>query len=161
MNNKTSFDLLKDELSHAAILLDILNQEQAALADLRFEKLQEVSEQKERALDGFTALTVQRHQLMTINGFELTLEGVQKWLESLAANAQATMTDLESTWAHLLVTTREAKEQNRINGLLITKHASGVQRTLHAIRGSATDAGTYGPNGHASNYTAPRTLVIG
>ena len=81
---------------------------------------------------------------------------MQAWLADGAERSA------DALWQEVLGLTREAKELNRVNGILINKHMNNNQSALRALRmpvqgGSAL----YGPSGQATSALASRRFVIG
>lgn len=71
--------------------------------------------------------------------------------------------DIAQAWTALLDTTREAKECNRVNGMLINKQLTMTQVALNAMRTptGSSDAGFYGANGQTTAGGPSRSFVVG
>jgi flagella synthesis protein FlgN len=69
--------------------------------------------------------------------------------------------ELRAQWNHLLDMTREAKELNRVNGMLVNKQLAHTQGMLNALRPAAAGAGVYGPAGQAVPTGPSRRFVVG
>jgi flagella synthesis protein FlgN len=82
---------------------------------------------------------------------------MEDWLDSCDDAAARTL------WRALLERTREAKELNRVNGMLINKQMTNTQVVLNAMRTPAggADAAVYGPRGQASTGGPSRRFVVG
>jgi flagella synthesis protein FlgN len=67
-----------------------------------------------------------------------------------------------SLWQALLQHTREAKELNRVNGMLINKQMAHTQDALQAMRpqGAASN-NFYGPSGISTSLPRSRGFIAG
>jgi flagella synthesis protein FlgN len=62
----------------------------------------------------------------------------------------------------LLEIAAQAKELNRVNGLLLGQHMARNQQALNILQGNNQPAGTiYGPNGQPTSAASTRRLVVG
>jgi flagella synthesis protein FlgN len=64
-------------------------------------------------------------------------------------------------WKALLQLTREAKEINRLNGMLLNKHLSYTQGALNALRPVPQAGKLYGPSGQTFGSNSSGRVVIG
>jgi flagella synthesis protein FlgN len=70
--------------------------------------------------------------------------------------------ELRAQWDGLLALTREAKELNRVNGMLVNKQLAHTQGMLNALRPAGSDAAAvYGPGGQAMPSGLSRRFVVG
>jgi flagella synthesis protein FlgN len=69
--------------------------------------------------------------------------------------------ELRSLWNRLLELSREAKELNRVNGMLVNKQLAHTQGMLNALRPAAAGAGVYGPGGQAMPSGPSRRFLVG
>ena len=89
-------------------------------------------------------------------GFSEGEAGMEPWL-AVGGND-----DTRAQWGRLLELTRQAKEINRVNGMLINKQLAHTQGVLNALRGAEGDAGgVYGRNGNALGSGPSRRYVVG
>src|SRR5476649_1901651 len=103
MQSVTPFSSLRDEQERMTSLLALMKQEQLHLVAAEIDAITEITARK-------TVLVGQLSQL-----------------------AQAGNPEAAALWAELLGTTREAKEQNRLNSLLVNKHMLHTQGALNAV----------------------------
>ncbi|MEO7576072.1 MAG: flagellar protein FlgN, partial [Massilia sp.] len=98
-----------------------------------------------------------RHQALGAAGFAAAEDGMAPWLVAQADQV------LDADWQQLLTTTREAKELNRVNGMLIAKQMHHTQTVLQAMRtpASGAEAAVYGPSGQTSSGGPSRRFVVG
>jgi flagella synthesis protein FlgN len=132
-----------------------LKQEQLHLVSADIENLIEVTAKKTAQVGKMAALAGARHHALGVAGFAAQETGMQTWMTANGSSADA------SLWQQVLDLAREAKEINRINGMLINKQAVHTQSALNALRPNAQGSDVYGPNGQASNAPASRRFVIG
>lgn len=138
-------------------VLDLLREEQQHLVSADTDALERITPRKAQLVQEMSALARQRHSALGAAGFPAEESGMQAWL---AASGDQNAT---ATWQDLLTKTREAKELNRVNGLLINKRLAHNATLLNAMRGpsAAPDAGVYGPGGQAAAPIGPRRHILG
>jgi len=155
MQSVTPFSSLRDEQERMTSLLALMKQEQLHLVAAEIDAITEITTRKTVLVGQLSQLAAQRHQALAAAGFAAAEEGMDGWL------AQAGNPEAAALWAELLGTTREAKEQNRLNSLLVNKHMLHTQGALNAIRPPAQSGNFYGPSGQATSNTISRRVVIG
>jgi flagella synthesis protein FlgN len=150
---------LPEELRLMAQLLDMLKQEQQVLVKADTEALSALTPQKSALVAQLGQLALQRQRLLGEAGFNAADEGMQGWLDG-AGNGNG---NGAAQWQQLLGITRQAKELNRVNGMLINKQFSYNQTILNAMRAPAEGSEThfYGPSGQTTVTPQPRRFVIG
>lgn len=139
-------------------LAELLKQEQQFLVNANTEALQQATPAKTALVTRMAAASAQRQQAQAAAGFPATDASMDQWLEQ-AGDAEAT-----ALWQALLDITREAKELNRVNGMLIARHLASNQNLLKAMRQPADgsgDAGVYGPNGQTQLAAQSRRFIVG
>ena len=148
---------LRDELALLDSLVELMKQEQQLLVAADTDALALLTPRKDAAIAQLAALAKQRHQQLGAAGFPAREAGMETWLDNskdAAANAE---------WQQMLARTRDAKELNRVNGMLITKQLTHNQNLINAMRTPAggSEAGVYGPSGQAAPMGPSRRFVIG
>lgn len=148
---------LHDEQQLLGSLLELMQQEQQLLVSADGDGLAAVTPQKSRMISQLALLASQRHRALGSAGFAASEAGMEDWLGSERDPAAQTV------WQQLLDLTRQAKELNRINGLLINKQMSHNQTVLNAMRTPANGAESalYGPGGQTSSGGPSRRYVVG
>ncbi|CUI05029.1 hypothetical protein BN2497_4835 [Janthinobacterium sp. CG23_2] len=138
-------------------VLELMKQEQQLLVSADTAGLAELTPRKAQVVVDITALAQQRYQCLAAAGFAADDSGMQTWIER---NGDA---DALSGWQALLDVTREAKELNRINGMLINKQLSHTQSLINAMRTptSGGEAAVYGPRGQATPTGPSKRYVVG
>ena len=147
---------LQQEQSLMAAALELMQREQHHLVVADIDSLTEVTAQKSVLVNQMALLAQQRNQALGLAGFAAQEAGMDAWLEASHDAGAAVL------WQQLLSVTREAKELNRVNGMLITKHMSNNQNALQALRAPSHSTNSfYGPSGQATVSATSRRLVVG
>ncbi|BEV15184.1 flagellar protein FlgN [Herbaspirillum sp. DW155] len=146
----------KLSLEHAALsrLVEKLNQEQALLAEATAEGLTDIISEKAAIVAEMSTLAGNRHALLGSLGYSADESGMQAWM-----NEQASEADRE-IWASLFELAQDAKELNRVNGLLIGKKLSINQSALTILQGKTGTGNFYGPDGQNSIRSSGRRLGV-
>ncbi|MES2755877.1 MAG: flagellar protein FlgN [Pseudomonadota bacterium] len=148
---------LRDEQKLIGSLIELMKQEQQFLVSADSDGLDKITPQKADLVQQAAQLASQRHQAVAAAGFAAGEAGMEQWLTGSAdAGARA-------SWLELLELARQAKELNRVNGMLVNKQITNTQVILNAMRTPAggADPGVYGPSGQAGASGPSRRFVIG
>ena len=145
------------EQQHVTSLLELMKQEQALLVAADADGLAELTPRKNALLQALADLSAERHAALLAAGCEGSEAGMEPWL---AVSGSA---DARTQWEHLLDLARQAKEINRVNGMLINKQLAHNQGVLNALRMPAGPeaGGVYGSSGQAIGNGASKRYVIG
>ncbi|WP_338848428.1 flagellar protein FlgN [Massilia sp. W12] len=149
---------MQAERAVMADLLETLQQEQNSLIAADVEQLLQLTEQKNQLVQRASALSQQRLNALAAAGFAQEEANMAAWLTRLGRS------ELQQSWHSLLDLTRQAKEINRLNGMLINRQLANTQNALQALQppSAATPAQhLYGPSGHSTLSQGSRRLVIG
>ena len=151
---------LHDEQQLMSSMLTLLKQEQSFLVDAHADGVAGVTPQKSEIVARLGKLARQRHAALATAGFDAGESGMEPWL---AAHGDAAA---RTSWDQLLHVTREAKELNRVNGMLVARQLAHNQAVLNAMRtpaaaDGASAAGLYGPGGQTAGFGASRRFVVG
>jgi flagella synthesis protein FlgN len=147
---------LSAERQLVATLVDLMKQEQQLLVNADVDGLAALMPQKTKSVQQLAALSVERHRALGAAGFAASESGMEPWL---AANGAP---DARAQWDRLLALTAEAKELNRVNGMLINKQLAHTQTVLGALRPAAAgDAAVYGANGQTMGAGPSKRFVVG
>jgi flagella synthesis protein FlgN len=157
MTTASPLTTLRDEQQLLSSLVELMKQEQQFLVRADTEGLTALTPQKSRLVHQMGQLAAQRHQALGGAGFAVAEAGMEAWLAS-GAEAGASV-----LWQQLLALTREAKELNRVNGMLINKQMMHTQVQINAMRTPAhgSDTGFYGPSGQTTPRGPSRGFVAG
>jgi flagella synthesis protein FlgN len=145
------------EHQHLDALLGLMKQEQQSLVSLDADELTELTTRKNDLLASLSSLSRQRHAALVAAGCEGSEAGMEPWL---AAGGNA---DIREQWKRMLDAAREAKELNRVNGMLINKQLAHNQGVLNALR-TPTNAPTgtiYGASGQTMGVGVSKRYVVG
>ncbi len=148
---------VSQEQQHVSSLVELMKQEQQLLVAADADGLAELTPRKNALLQALADLSAQRHAALAAAGCEGSEAGMEPWL-AVSGNA-----DARAQWEALLALAREAKELNRVNGILINKQLAHNQGVLNALRMPAgADAGAvYGASGQALGGGPSKRYVIG
>ena len=148
---------VRDEFSLINTLIELMKQEQRLLVAADTDGLTAVTAQKSQLVAQMAGLSKTRHAQLAQAGFAAEDASMNGWLEQHGDK------DAASLWQDLLAATRQAKELNRVNGMLISKQLNNTHTLLNAMRApaGAADAGVYGPTGQTSNSQPSRRFVVG
>ncbi|NHZ61000.1 flagella synthesis protein FlgN [Massilia genomosp. 1] len=157
MSTATPSTTLPQELALITSVLELMTQEQQLLVSADTAGLDQLTPRKAQAVLEMTTLAQQRHAHLAAAGFAADEGGMQAWMNRHGA------ADALSSWQALLDKTREAKELNRINGMLITKQLSHTKGLINAMRTptSGGEAGVYGKSGQAAPGGPSKRYVVG
>ncbi|MFL6676021.1 MAG: flagella synthesis protein FlgN [Massilia sp.] len=141
-----------------ASLVALMKQEQQVLVNADADGLAALMPQKTQLVQQAALLSAGRHKALGAAGFAAAESGMEPWL---AANGAP---EARAQWQRLLELTAEAKELNRVNGMLINKQMAHNQAVLNALRtpaDGADPAAVYGPGGQPVAGGPSRRYVIG
>ena len=157
MATASAHDTLQDELKLIDCLIDLMKQEQQFLVAANTEQLGTLTPLKAQLVEQMTVLAGQRHLSLESAGFAGSEPGMESWVARSANPA------ISAAWQQVLGRMREAKELNRINGMLSNKQMMHNQILIQAMRTPAdgADTGFYGPSGQTTSVSSKRPLVVG
>jgi flagella synthesis protein FlgN len=148
---------LQDEIKLISCLIDLMKQEQQFLIAANSDGLSTLTPLKTQLVEQAATLAGQRHASLGAENVDASEVGMEAWL--LRMNNPAA----SASWQLLLDKTREAKELNRVNGMLINKQLTQNQNLINAMRtpAGAADTTFYGPQGQTTAVTGKRGLAVG
>jgi len=148
---------LAAEHQHITALLALMKQEQQSLVALNADALNELTPRKNALLAGLAGLSKQRHAALGAAGCEASEAGMEPWLATGGSD------EVRDQWRSLLDAAREAKELNRVNGMLINKQLAHNQGVLNAMRTptNAPAGAIYGASGQTMGVSVSRRFVVG
>lgn len=155
MHNGVPILLLREEQRLITALLEILKEEQQYLVAADIDNLSAVTPRKSELLSQMAVLASERHKALAQAGFEAREAGMEVWLA-----AHGTPED-NALWNTVLEQTREAKELNRLNGMLINKQLSHTQSALQTLRPQGQAGTVYGPSGRTTTSNTSRGFLAG
>lgn len=148
---------LAAEHQHLAALVALMKQEQQMLVALDADALAELTPQKNILVAELATLSGQRHGALEAAGCDGAEAGMEPWLAAAGDDAA------RSLWQDMLETAREAKELNRVNGMLINRQLAHNQGVLNAMRTptNAQAGAIYGASGQTLGSGASKRFVVG
>lgn len=155
MSTVTPLNSLREEEHIMSTLLDLLREEQHLLVTAEIEGLPAITTRKTALVTQMTLLSAQRHRSLGKSGFPAEEAGMDAWIAASGAARE----ESASLWQSLLRHTREAKELNRVNGMLINKQMAHTQGALQAL--SPKGANFYGPGGMSTSLPRSRGFLAG
>ena len=153
MQTASPMNSLASEQALISALVDVLEQEQQHLVAADIDSLSEVTPRKTALVNEMGLLAAQRHRLLKAAGYDAEEAGMEAWLAACGSAEDS------AQWEAILAQTREAKELNRLNGMLINRQLGNTQGALQALR--PTTAPVYGPSGHTTGPGPRRGFIAG
>lgn len=145
---------LPQEKAALARLVDKLRQEQGLLSEAAAEGMTDMISEKASIVAEMTTLAGNRHRVLATLGFVEDETGMQFWMNEHGTDAD------KDIWADLFELAQDARELNRINGILIGKKLSTNQSALTILQGKSSAGNFYGPDGQSSNKSTGRRLGV-
>lgn len=148
---------LAAEHQHLSALVVLMKQEQQMLVALDADALTDLTPKKNALVAELAALSRQRHGALAAAGCDGSEAGMEPWL-AVGGNGAA-----REQWETMLATAREAKELNRVNGMLINRQLAHNQGVLNAMRTptNAPAGAIYGASGQTLGVGASKRFVVG
>jgi flagella synthesis protein FlgN len=135
-------------------LIEVMQQEQTALIHGNIDVIEDILIEKSALLQRMNLAVLNRYESLSLNGFEGSEAGMNSWLKK-EANP-----NLNRAWNAFKKTLIEAKEINRLNGLLINRQFNLKQQTLQQLQGHTGKGETYGRTGKADIYPTTRSALL-
>ncbi len=145
--------LLSDEIRDIENFIDVLKQEEAALAAADLDSLLSLIERKSAIATRLNALVERRETAQKNAGMPPGREGMGKWTALVDPSGK-----VAGIWTRLLTLAGQARDQNQINGKLIALHFQHNQRALATLMAAADMATTYGSDGQQKGGGTGRLL---
>jgi flagellar biosynthesis protein FlgN len=147
-------DALQQELAALDRFIELLQQEQAALVAADVDKLQSLSESKQKQSEQLNSLVQQRIIMIERSGFSPDAAGIKAWL---AGQPSAVV----EAWHKLTNHAQIAKQLNQTNGKLIQTHLQFNQQALATLMSAAKVADVYGADGQPRTGASSTQRSIG
>lgn len=135
-------------------LLSLLKSEQSHLIKADIEAIEAIIEEKSDLLQQMNLAARSRYDALKIAGFDASEVGMDGWVQHQSKQS------LSTAWAKFQKTLTEAKELNRLNGLLISKNFNRNQELLNHLQGNAGGESVYGRDGQAKSKSPTRSGLI-
>jgi len=134
-------------------LLATIRSEQSALVRADIDEIEALLEEKSAVLQRMNTAVMKRYDALAANGFEPNEVGMSVWLKSQAKPA------LNAAWTSFKKTLIQAKELNRLNGLLINRHFNLNQQLINHLHGNSGASDVYSKNGQAKAKSTIRAAL--
>lgn len=145
---------LPQEQAALTRLVAKLRQEQEMLAETAAEGMTDLIGEKATIVAEMTTLAGHRHQMLAAIGYAEDETGMQQWMSEHGTEAD------REVWAALFDLAQDAKELNRVNGVLIGKKLATNQSALTILQGKSHAGNFYGPDGQSNNKSSGRRLGV-
>lgn len=142
---------LTEELQALQALQALILQEQTTLVQGLADQLPALISAKSILVAQIATLADARHQRLALAGWEASERGMQQAIDDLDDS------DVTLLWNQLLALAATVKENNRLNGMLISKQMLHNQNTLNIFSGKV-GGNFYGPDGQSSVKATSRTF---
>jgi flagella synthesis protein FlgN len=152
MNAETSKPVISfDEDSQLVQqLLAMLVREQSSLVMIDIDAIEAILDEKSVLLQRMNLVASSRYQALAKNGFEASEAGMVAWLAKLGKPS------MHALWNSFQKSLSQAKETNRLNGMLINKHFNRNQQLLNHLQGNVNSGSVYGRDGQAKGKPSSR-----
>lgn len=131
-------------------LLNDLQSEQSALVSADLDAIEQMVDKRVELLQALGAAANSRYDALAAAGFEPNEQGMSAWLKKQSS------TVLEQAWVSFQQKLVQAKELNRLNGILINKNFQRNQEKLDALNGKSAAPQFYGKNGQTHRADTAR-----
>lgn len=144
---------LAEELQRLKEFVDVLREEQDALANGAIDTLMALVERKSALALQLGGMAKNREDTLSAAGFGVGRAAVDAWLDARPDNTAS-----RRVWQELLELTASARNLNETNGKLINLRMQHNQQALAVLMAAADKAMTYGPDGQQRTGSAGRLL---
>lgn len=152
MNTTISFE---QDAHLAQQLLMLLHKEQSSLVAIDVDAMERLLEEKSVLLNQMSEVAQKRYQRLAGFGFEASELGMTAWVK------QQKNQIIQAAWNNFQKMLIQAKEMNRLNGVLIGKHFQRNQEMLTQLQLAANGTtSVYGKNGQTSGVGRQRSALI-
>ncbi len=135
-------------------LLALLTREQSHLVKADVVAIEAILDEKSVLLQQLNLAARSRYDALAANGFEANEAGMDAWVQRQAKKS------ISLSWAKFQKALSEAKELNRLNGVLINKHFNRNQELLNHLQGNTGADSVYGRDGQAKSQVLTRSGLI-
>lgn len=151
--NTPFLQALKAEAEAVQQFVDLLELEQAALAQGNTDALPAYAEKKITLAVHLSRLAAERNDLLAKQGFSTDKTGVEGWLAKHPVENNS-----HQVWLTILALASKARELNRLNGELIALRMQYNEKALEALQGGKKCLDLYGPDGQSTSPGSRRII---
>ena len=134
-------------------LRELLSREQSHLVMADIDAIEALMEEKSVLLQNINISVKNRYDVLASQGFAASEVGMVEWLKQHANSA------INESWLNFQKSLSKAKEMNRLNGMLISKHFNRNQQLLNHLQGNKGAVDGYGKNGQAQSQSLLRAAL--
>lgn len=148
--------ILREEHSTITALLALMQQERQFLIGADIDSLSTTTAAKTALVNQMATLAQQRNLTLAQAGFPAREAAMDDYL------AKHPDAEASTLWKDVLALGRDAKECNRVNGMLINKQLAHSNGALNALRAPSQGSNNfYGPTGQTTLAQPSRGFVTG
>ena len=145
-NAKSAITFEQDAQLVIQLLKDLQN-EQAALVVSDIDTIETLIDNRLVLLQQLSVAARYRYDALAAQGYEANENGMAKWLKVQGKPA------LDKAWLNFQKSLIQAKEMNRLNGILISKHFNRNQQVLNQLKTTPQTTDIYGKNGQSQSQS--------
>lgn len=135
-------------------LLATIRNEQSALIKADINAIEQLLDEKSAVLQRMNSAVLSRYEALAANGFEANEDGMSEWLKVQSKPA------LNQAWVTFKKNLVQAKELNRLNGILISKQFNLNKQLLNHLQGNSASGDVYSRNGQAKSQSGSRGVLL-
>ena len=135
-------------------LLATIRNEHSALIKADIHAIEQLLDEKSVVLQRMNSAVLNRYEALAVNGFEPNENGMAEWLK-----IQAKPT-LNQAWVAFKKNLIQAKELNRLNGILISKQFNLNKQLLNHLQGNSASTDVYSRNGQSKIQSGTRGALL-
>jgi flagellar biosynthesis protein FlgN len=151
-NAKSAITFEQDAQLVIQLLKDLQN-EQAALVVSDIDTIETLIDKRLVLLQQLSIAAKYRYDALAAQGYEANENGMAKWLKVQAKPA------LDKAWVSFQKSLIQAKEMNRLNGVLISKHFNRNQQVLNQIKADPQSTDIYSKSGQSKSQSYLRNSL--
>lgn len=134
-------------------LIELLTREQKSLVANKIDEIERLIDLKASLLQQINLVAKNRYAALQARNFEGNENGMVNWV---VAESNQTITEKWQQFQQALV---KAKELNRLNGDLISKHFNRNKQTLHNLQTSFQSNDTYSSTGQSQLHAYKKSTL--
>jgi flagella synthesis protein FlgN len=134
-------------------LLALLEREQNSLVHNKVSEIEKLIDLKASLLQQINLVAKNRYAALQERHFEANENGMLAWV------VQQSNQVIKDNWDAFQLTLSKAKEMNRLNGDLITKHFNRNKQMLNNLRSTFQPNNMYGKNGQTNSNQNKRNAL--
>ncbi len=133
--------LLQEDINDLAKLNEILQKERSALKDRSTDDIQTISAEKSSRLKTIEYRAKQKAQLFVAAGHSIKAGAFEQAVTAI------NNPELSTLWADVNQALKHCKEQNSVNGTVVSHSLKRVNKLMNIIRGQNNKPNLYGASG--------------